>query len=247
MFWKRKIKSPITEEDEKWLISELNWLRKELSDPHFLEITTVTPTKDYYNRTFKFNEDDAKFVLNRTMELMCIKDVEIKLEFFDDSPVYDESGNILSSPADVQGKWESVAGVYEKDNEEITIWIEASTLKDPYALIATIAHELAHQILLGENRIEENDEFLTDLTAIVYGFGIFTGNSKFNLSQKSTNFGSEWSSRAIGYLPQQIIAFAMAWLSIERNEDMSYSQFLTTNMKKYFEQSMKYISQQKEN
>jgi hypothetical protein len=246
MFWKRKIKSPITIEDEKWLNSDLKWLREELSESHFLEIKTVTPTLDFYNRTFEFNEEDAHFILKRTMELMCIKDVDVELEFFDDSPVYNDDGSMLTSPADIGGSWKSAAGIFEKENSKTIIYIEREQLKNTISLIATISHELAHEILLGENRIEENDEFLTDLTAIVYGFGIFVGNSKFNFTQKSTNFGSEWSSSSLGYLPEPIIAYAMAWLSIERNENIEYTKYLNKSMKKYFDQSFEYINSKKE-
>ena len=69
--------------------------------------------------------------------------------------------------------------------------------------------QLAHQILLGENRILENYEYLTDLIAITSGFRVFIGNSRFQFS--SHDLG--WQSSAQGYLPKQIIAYSMAWLS----------------------------------
>ena len=130
-----------------------------------------------------------------------------------------------------------------KENE-IIISIETQQLKDPISLIATISHELSHQILLGENRIEENDEFLTDLTAITYGFGIFIGNSRFKFSQFSTNGGFGWQSSNQGYLPEQIIAYSMAWLSKERNEKTDYSKFMKQSVKKYFEQSFEYLEKE---
>ena len=67
-----------------------------------------------------------------------------------------------------------VGGTYENTEDRTIISIETGQLKNPISLIATISHELAHHILLGENRIEENDELLL-LTAITYGFGIFIG------------------------------------------------------------------------
>ena len=162
MFWKKKIKSPVTTEDEEWLNSDLGWLKDVLSEPHFLEIKTVTPTKDFYNRDFTEIEDDAQFVLKRTKELMCIENDKIKLEFFDDSPVEMDDGSILTTPADINGNWESAAGLYEKKENNTIIYIEKQQLKNPISLIATIAHELSHVILLGEKIIKENDEYLTD-------------------------------------------------------------------------------------
>ncbi|WP_406684340.1 hypothetical protein N1F78_01015 [Seonamhaeicola sp. MEBiC1930] len=202
-----------------------------------MEIRTVTPTKDFYERTFDGTKKDAEFILERTMELMNIRNLNISLDFFSDSPVEMSDGTILTTPADIDGSWNSASGTYQQTKNETVISIENGQLKNPVSLIATVSHELAHQILLGENRIEENDEFLTDLTAITYGFGIFIGNSRFQFS--SQGFG--WQSSSQGYLPEQIIAYATAWLSKERNEKTDYSQFLDKSLKKYFDQSLHWL------
>lgn len=149
----------------------------------------------------------------------------------------------MSSPADATGKWESAGGTYEQTEDHTIISIERSQLKNPISLIATISHELAHEILLAENRIDENDEYLTDLTAIAYGFGIFIGNSKFLFSSFITNGGYGWRSSSQGYLPELIIVYAMAKLSTERNEETNYSQFLNESMSSHFDKSLKWIKQ----
>lgn len=237
MFWNKKKKLPITTEDKVWVDSELNWLRTEFGEEHFMEIKTVTPTTDFYNRKFNGTEKDAEFILARTMELMNILDVKIKLNFFSDQPVEMDDGTILTSPADISGGWKSASGIYEQTENETIISIERGQLKNPISLIATISHELSHQILLGESRIEENDEFLTDFTSIVYGFGVFIGNSRFQFT--SEGFG--WQSSSQGYLPEQIIAYAMAWLSKERNENTVYDKYLNKSLHKYFNQSLEYL------
>jgi len=237
MFWNKKKKLPITKEDQVWIDKDLNWLWAEFGQEHLMEIRTVTPTKYFYNKTFDRTEKDAEFILKRTMELMNIRDVEIKLQFFSDQPIEMTDGTILATPADVNGNWDSASGTYQQTENGTIISIEKRQLKNPISLIATIAHELSHQILLGENRIEENDEFLTDFTAIVYGFGIFIGNSRFQFT--SEGFG--WQSSSQGYLPEQIIAYTMAWLSMKRNEKTNYSQFLNKSLKKYFDQSIAWL------
>jgi len=239
MFWNKKKKLPITEEDKIWVDEDLNWLKKEFGKEHFMEIRTVTPTKDFYERTFDGTEKDAKFILERTMELMNIQNEDIKLDFFSDSPIEMADGTILTTPADLNGSWKSASGTFEQTENGTIISIETGQLKNPISLIATISHELSHHILLGENRIEENDEFLTDFTAITYGFGIFIGNSRFQFS--SQGFG--WQSSSQGYLPEQIIAYAMAWLSKERNEKTDYNQYMNKSMKKYFDQSFEWLTE----
>ncbi len=238
MFWKKIYKLPITQEDKEWIDNDLAWLRAELGEEHFLGIKTITPTRYFYDRTWDGTEEDAHFILARTMELMDVEGSDVKLEFYTDSPIEMQDGGILSSPADITGKWTSAAGTYEQNEKEKIISIETSQLKNTISLISTIAHEVAHIILLGENRIEENDEFLTDLTAITYGFGIFLGNSRFNYA----NNNSGWSMNSQGYLPEQIISYAMAWLSYQRNENTAYDKFLSDSMKKYFTKSIEYLN-----
>ena len=245
MFWNKKIKSPVSQADEEWLNSALTWLREAFSEEHFHQIRTITPTTDFYNRTFDRTEEDAYFILERTKELMSIQNDNIELTFFSNSPTEMQDGSMLSTPSDnAMGSWGGAAGTYERSDGKVIIAIEISQLNDTISLIATIAHELAHEILLGEGLLEENDEFLTDLTAIFYGFGLFLGNSSFRVMQRNTAFGSEWGFSSQGYLPEQVIAYVMAWLSFERNEELYYAQYLNKSLKKYVEQAYRYLESQ---
>ena len=63
MFWKRKKKLPITDADRIWVEDSLNWLRKEQGANRFMKIRTVTPTKDFYDKTFDGTEKDAEYIL----------------------------------------------------------------------------------------------------------------------------------------------------------------------------------------
>jgi len=241
MFWNKKSKLPITVDDKNWVEESFMFLQEILGKEHFDGLRTITPTKNFYNWTFKGNEEDAEFILERTKEIMMINDATFKLKYFSDQPIEMSDGTILSTPADINGNWKSASGIYEELENENIIYIEKSQLKNTISLIATIAHELSHYILLGENRIEENDEFLTDLTAIAYGFGIFLGNSRFQHSKfQNTNF-SGWEMSSQGYLPEQIIGYAMAWLSYNKDENTEYKKFLNRDMEIFFNQSLKYL------
>lgn len=245
MFWSKKIKLPVTIDDKKWIEESFIFLREILGAEHFDNLVTITPTQKFYNKTFKGTEEDAEFILERTKELMMIDDSNIRLEYFSDRPIEMADGTILSSPADINGKWNSATGIYEELEDGKIIHIEKGQLKNTFSLIATIAHELSHFILLRENRIEENDEYLTDLTAITYGFGIFLGNSKFKHSKFHNSNFSSWEISSQGYLPEQIIAYAMAWLSRHRNENTDYSKYLEKDIERFFNHSYEYLQTEK--
>ena len=71
-----------TREEDKILIDEdLNWIKNEFGRDHFMEIRTVTPTKNFYERDFDGTFNDAEFILERTKELMNIQNVDMRLEF----------------------------------------------------------------------------------------------------------------------------------------------------------------------
>ena len=62
-------------------------------------------------------------------------------------------------------------------------------MKDPVALVATLAHELGHVILLRPGLVDRDDpdmEQLNDLLMVFLGFGIFTANSAFRFSNTVT-------------------------------------------------------------
>lgn len=241
MFWNKKLKLPVTEEDKEWIEEGLLMLSNEFGADHFKSLYTILPNKEFYDNDFTGSETDAEFILNQTKIYMDIADDRFQLEFFSDTPVNMADGTLLSSPADINGKWNSAAGLYEESEDITRIHIERSQLKNPSALVATMSHELAHHILLGEGRTDVNDEYLTDLVAIVYGFGIFLGNNHFNFTKYSDVKSNGWSMSRTGYLPEQVIAYAMAWLCSYREEEPFWKNLLNATMLKHFDQSIAFI------
>lgn len=240
MFWKKKPKLPITEEDQKWVEQSLTFLRNSIGEKTLLSVTTVTPTPSFFDRDFDTTEEDAHFILERCTQLMSIEDT-VQLEFFSEKERVMDDGTVLSTTADIYGRSKGAVGTYQKNESSTTIRLEKELLKDPNKLIATMSHELAHHKLLGENRIHYNDEYLTDLTAIAFGFGIFLGNSRFQF-QSGLRSGFGWQMSSQGYLPEQLIAYAMATLSLKKNEtDTSYTEYLTKTLRTDFTKSRDYL------
>ncbi|WP_299213719.1 ankyrin repeat domain-containing protein [uncultured Aquimarina sp.] len=240
MFWKKDLKLPITLEDKKWVEESITFLEDKIGERE-AKIRTVLPTHPYFQREFEGTISDVRLLLNMIMKLMNIENVNIQVELFNSGSVKTKDGRILTTPADINGRWKSATGMYQNVDGITTIFIANDQLNKPESLIATIAHELSHQLLLGEHWIKDNDEYLTDLLAIVYGFEIFIGNSKFNFSSEQIGFNNIWKMSKQGYLPDQVIAYAMAYLSLKRGESINYVTFLDKTIAKYFKQSIKYL------
>jgi len=227
-FWQRKEKLPITETEKKWVENGLITLSEVFGKEYFKSLPTITPDAKYFDRAFDGSQADAEFVLGRLMSMMQIDPSKIQLMFFTNPPSL-HSGGLVTVNRHKSNSLVNTAGLYSNYvSGPQEIWVETSLFQNSIALTATLAHELTHYKLLGERRrLMKNDERLTDLAVIGLGFGIFRGNA--------------WA-----YLSEPVSAYALAWLAHYRNEDISWKRYLNRTIKKYFEQSYQYISNNKD-
>lgn len=247
MFWKKKHNCPIEIEDKEWIEDSFLWIKKEFGENVFLKNAMVLPTKEFFDGQFQSSAEDAFYLFKKVGELlgMNLKNFNFNI-YKEDPPIEFSEGLITMYDQDTA----LTSGKYVQDEYgNVEISVEENQLKDPIGLIATIAHEFAHFMLLGENRIKENDEPLTDLLTIAMGFGIFTGNT--SLSKLSTWSGSVYSGWKIeggaGYLHYKLISYALALLSIYRDEDNpSWADYLEKTVRKEFFKSVNYITQNKD-
>src|SRR5208337_3197222 len=95
------------------------------------------------------------------------------------------------------------------------VTLDTDELYNPGALVATMAHELAHARLLGEGRLRRpghDHEVLTDLTALSLGFGIFMANSpRVWISQFTKWPGTEFNKPQ--YMTSPMYGYALAHLA----------------------------------
>jgi len=239
MFWKKKIKCPIKQEDEMWITQHLEWLDENVVS--LVDQPTFLPTKEYFDWTFTGSESDADFVLKQVGRYCRIITEGINLEFYSEESIELDRG-LITQKEEGAGS----AGMYVQDEGQFSILIEVQQLKKPLSLIATIAHELSHFILMGQRNIElegVENEWLTDLLAIANGFGIFIGNTAFEFNQWQSGDGwGGWQSSMQGYLPQQITAHAMAIIEMKKSSEVpDWTSHLKTDFKTDFEQSMRYL------
>src|SRR5439155_16827567 len=91
-------------------------------------------------------------------------------------------------------------GLYwgKQEDNKYHIGLEQKKLTEPLDMIATLAHEFSHIKLLGEKRIENNNEPLTDLTTVIFGLGIFNANAAFQTRRGVDS----WGCSKLGYLSQ---------------------------------------------
>jgi len=102
-------------------------------------------------------------------------------------------------------------------------------------MVATMSHELAHVLLLGDKRISremDRMEPLTDLMTVFSGFGVFTSNA-------AHVHGYSGAQSALGYLSQREFGYGLAVFARERDEpNPSWARELTKNVRIFMRDSL---------
>jgi hypothetical protein len=247
LFGGSKNEPPVTEADQKWIGENLLYLSELFTPEVFKSFVTITPDVKHFNHRFTGIEEDAEFILQTVAPIMNVKPWEIQLMYFSEWPTRFQEG-ITATPSDkIHDRWNPRADeLVDKGFGHKEIWLELEQLKDPIALTATIATQVAAYKLTAEYALGEDVKLLADFTAIALGFGIFKANSYFKFSQWQGNTHHGWQMRKEGGLPEPVIAYTMAWLAHYRNEDISWKHYLNPTVKKYFEKSYAYIAQNKD-
>ena len=181
LFKPKKPKAPLIDQNRLWIEESLDWLEKEFSDFPIEQIKTFVPTIEDFPLKFEETEDTAWTVVNIIAEAMEIDAEKIDLKLFSNGVKEFRFGSSVTFVNLNEGETESAGTYIENDEGRFEISLDADILSRGEKLIATVAHELCHVKLLGENRIEENDEYLTDLATVFFGFGIFSANSSFEV------------------------------------------------------------------
>lgn len=215
---------PIDSALVEWIDEKLCWIAANLVDPLKKPIVTMD---DYADWDYMADLEDAEFVFSRTREIMDI------------DPQSNISLYFMQS--------ELAEGQYHIDFDQHYIGIEIRMLWQPLWLVDVMAHELSHYRLVGQRQdAPEFDELLTDLLVVAYGFGLLKGNESFISQQSGGIQGSrsylQWQVGRRGYLPREMIAFALALIEYRRSGGLpEWYKDIKPGWRTVFKQSMDYI------
>jgi hypothetical protein len=242
---------PVTQKREGCPVSEQNrlWLEEAfllLLDFFGKENTQHRKVLIPHHANFPIQYNGTEQSAYETMKIVAIQmDVpfdSIELGFYDDGVNEISTGSPMGGRIFLEAEkgYQSPAGLYGGSGQsgKYEIWLNRKQLSEPESLVATLAHEIAHIKLLGENRIEENNEYLTDLTTVIFGLGIFTANSAFQTYKGIDYYG--WKSQ--GYLTQMQWGYSLALFTRLRGEKSpDWMNHLTPNVKSDFLQGQSFI------
>jgi hypothetical protein len=237
-------KCPISEDNRIWLEKSFSLLLDIFDRQKIKQRKILVPHHSDFPIKYNGTDQNAFDTIKIVAAQMDVDFDDIQLDFYNDgvrelstgSPL--NGGRIfLNSYDDDKGS----AGLYfgRQEDNKYHIALERRKLHQPENMVATLAHEIAHIKLLGENRVDENDEKLTDLTTVVFGLGIFNANAAFQTF--TTVDSSGW--RKMGYLTQMEWGYALSLLAYIRDEKTpGWIEYLTLNVKSDFKQGEQFIA-----
>jgi hypothetical protein len=222
-----------------WIEDRLRWLSKQFGLHVLLERPIVLPTPEFFPDPWDGSTKAARHLFNRVCGYMDVDPDSVELKFFHDSAPrsLQTLDHLLGVTA---GTWSSSENGWQTG----MVRIERGGLDRPADLIGIMAHELAHQRLLGEGRYdaeEYDNELLTDLTAIFHGFGVFLANNP----RKSTGALRNWPGtklRRPEYISEPMAGYAMAHIAWFRDEERpAWSKHLRWAPRGVFKQGLNYL------
>jgi hypothetical protein len=233
---------PVTDLDREWIEKSLHSLVDLFGKKSLQTVNLVLPTEDFFPDEWQSEQEAVEKLFGRVCSYMQVDRDRLELKtvhvqrrrMADLLPYGRESGS-------------GAAGVYieGQPDDKIRIGIKITDDFNVDSVIATLAHELSHVLLLGDKRITRDIEYmegLTDLATIYWGFGIFLANAAFQYRQFDDGFKRGWSARRQGYLPEPVIGYALAYWTVLRNEDRpAWVKYLNKNVTVYFKQSQTYL------
>jgi hypothetical protein len=234
----------VNEQEQRWIEESLLWLADQFGLQVLCESAVILPSEDYFPDPYSGTKGCVQAVLDRVCQYMRVDPEKLELHIYSEG--MDSPG---SSPLYIGTvhRYEGSAGVYGAPSSDLgksIIGVESAQLADSPALVATLAHEVAHFLLRDKAlpRSRMHRELLTDLVPVFFGLGILTSNVAFRFVQWRDHQYQGWRASRQGYLSEPMYGYALAAFAWMRQEQqVRWASYVAPNIRHYLKRSMRYL------
>ena len=236
-WFKNKPECPVSPKMRAWLEGRTSWIAHQFGIERLRNAPVVLPNDDFFPGQYEAKEEDVHRLFARVCALMGVDARQVDLRF------YKVGDRRALTPFD---DWAGTAGLYQDRRQRAEVHIEESHFGEPVALVAALAHELAHVLLHGDHRLEKNEEdgeHVTDLLAVLLGFGVFMANAA---SQSNVFLGLiEGRAHArLGYLTDSELSYALAIVAWLHSDDSPpWSRLVRPNVRDPMITAIRWLSE----
>lgn len=226
---------PVDPEAKRWVEGRLGWLRDEFGADDLYAGGMVLPTREYFPDPYDGSRKAVRVLFDRVCDYMGVEPGLIRLKFLRPSanPLFlvNDGGEAVPTEA---------AGLYEGE----VIRVNESETADPMSLVGTLAHELAHQRLIGEGRIDPDvydNELLTDLTVVYKGLGVFLANVPRHWDGNHTRWPGT-DLRKPEYMTGPMFGYALALMAwVRQDGNPAWARHLRSGVRAEFRQGLRFL------
>ena len=211
--WLFRPACPCDERAKAWVENRLAWLSEQFTDNVFGGRRIVLPTAEFFPDRYEPTAAGVEALAERVAQWMDVRENRLQIEIERLEPGVEF----------VDGRGRAVggaAGLYETDPDRPTVVLCETQLGTPEHLVGTLAHEFAHERLMGEGRVsgdEFDNELLTDLTVVHLGLGIFLANAPRNWPADQKRWPDSQLVRP-EYMSPPMFGYALAHIAWHANE-----------------------------
>lgn len=228
---------PVDPNAKDWMEWRLEWLGDQFGVDVFARRSVILPEEDFFPDKYDGSPEAVQVLFEQVCRYMDADSDLVELRLFQDR---NQLGLVNERGHAIPG----AAGLYDERSGKTIIHLETSQFDRPLDLVGTMAHELAHLRLLGENRISPDvfdNELLTDLTVVFHGLGIFLANSPRHYESLNSHW-PDTKVRKPEYMTYPMFGYAMAhaaWFRKERKP--AWAKHLRTDAHCTFKQGLRYL------
>lgn len=222
--WLFKPKCPCDPHAKAWVEYRLKWLSQQLPESAFSkDKQVVTPMHEFFPVRFDGTDGAAEDLLDYVCMYMGVNRRAVDVEYVDKAPTM----HLVNEDGLAVGR---TAGTFQSGHRIHRLTIDRSEFANVEGLIGTMAHELAHVRLLGEERLDPtvfDNELVTDLTTVHLGMGLFLANGPRDWMSGYTHW-PETTQKKPEYMNQPMYGWALTLLAHFRREtDPEWAKHLT--------------------
>jgi HEAT repeat protein len=187
--------------EKTWTERRMRWFADQFGIDRLLKAEVILPTDQYFPDEYHETAADARHMMDRICKYMGVDPATVAFEVVADLA--------------------QAAGHYDASGPKPVVRVTEAQLHQPGLLAATLAHELAHELLLGGGLLtaeSPDHERVTDLLPLYLGLGVFGANATIQESSRSTAAYSWWRISRQGYLPSRVLGYAFALFAFVRGE-----------------------------
>jgi hypothetical protein len=228
---------PVDPAAKRWVEERLQWLSEEFDTSAFGGKPVVLPTTEFFPDAYDGGKRSVRTLLDRVCGYMGVVPDLVALKLVADAGriwLVNEGGHTIPD----------AAGTYEEGKRKFIVRIDKSELGEPMGLVGTMAHELAHVLLLGEGRLlreEYDNELLTDLTVVFHGLGIFLANTPRVWESQYTTW-PDTQLKKPEYMTPPMFGYALAHLAWHRGEAQPpWAKYLNWGARTNLRQGLRFL------